>query len=96
MNNEDHTRILAEIETNRGCLENMATEDLNEAIGGWWDSWYIGLYESRNSGYCPDFDLHCDIALELDRRETEAKWGKLKSVKAVYQEKKKKMKSFYD
>ena len=93
--NKDHTRILAEIEANRGCLENVATEDLQEAQSGWHDTWYISLYESKNSLFSPDFDLHSDIAFELDRRKHKADMDKIDRVKQVIAEKKKKMKSFF-
>ena len=91
----NHKRILAELEANRGCLENMATEDLEEAINGWHDTWYISLYESRNSLFSPDFDLHSDIAFELDRREQQGKWEKLDKAKEAYKRKKEKMRNFF-
>ena len=95
MNNANHTRILAELDVNRSCLENLATEDLEEAQYGWHDTWYISLYESRNTLFSPDFDLHCDIAFEIDRRKQADKFKALERTRQAYERKKKKMKSFF-
>ncbi len=88
MTREYHARILAELKANRGYLENMETRDLEEAQDGWHDHWYISLYESRNSLFSPDFDLHSDIAFELDRR-------KIEKVRRTRERVKNKMKGFY-
>ena len=90
-----HAQILADLEANRGSLENLSTKDLEEAQNGWHDSWYIDLYRCDNSLFSPDFDLHCDIAFELDRRRKVSDMDRVEQCRQAVINRAKKTKNFF-